>query len=94
MTTAAIRCPRDPLFRGDAVQLGHLDVEDHEVRPKRLRELDGALPVAGLPYDVVLLLSEHLGEVEPDERLVLGDDDPPSVGCFLCVHAPQANRRS
>ena len=36
---------------------------------------DGLLAVAGLPHDVVALLAEHLGEVEPDQGLVLGHDD-------------------
>ena len=40
-----------------------------------LGQLDGRLPVAGLADDVVALLVEHLGEVEPDQRLVLGDHD-------------------
>ena len=33
------------------------------------------LAVLGLPHDVVPLLLEHLGEVEADQRLVLGDHD-------------------
>ena len=40
-----------------------------------LGQLDGGLPVAGLAHDVVPLLGEHLGEVQADQRLVLGDDD-------------------
>ena len=43
-----------------------------------LRELHRPLPVAGLRDDVVPLLGEHLGEVEPDQGLVLGDED---AGC-------------
>ena len=35
----------------------------------------GALAVAGLADDVVPLFFEHLFQVEPDERLVLGDND-------------------
>ena len=38
-------------------------------------QLDRLLAVAGLADDVVALFGEHLGEVEPDQRLVLGDHD-------------------
>ena len=38
-----------------------------------LGQLDGLGPVAGLADDVVPLLGEHLREVHPDQRLVLGD---------------------
>ena len=50
-----------------------------------LRELDCPLPVAGLRHDVVPLLGEHLGEVEPDQGLVLGDHHP-AWGGLLSVH--------
>ena len=52
----------------------------------QLRELDGGLPVAGLAHDVVPLLDEHLGEVEPDQRLVLGDHHAPYGGALLSTH--------
>jgi hypothetical protein len=42
-----------------------------------LGEADGVLAVGCLGDDREALLLEHLLEVEPDERLVLGDDDPP-----------------
>ena len=38
-----------------------------------LGQFDGLLAVAGLADDLVALFAEHLGEVQPDERLVLGD---------------------
>ena len=37
--------------------------------------VDGRLAVGHLGHHVVALLDEHLGEVEPDQRLVLGDED-------------------
>ena len=75
MTTGAIRCARDPLGRGDAVEDRHLDVEDDQVGPVLLGQLDRLVAVAGLADDVVALLGEHLGEVHADQRLVLGDHD-------------------
>ena len=62
-------------------RLGHLDVEDDQVGPVLLGERDRLLAVAGLADDVVALLGEHLGQVEPDQRLVLGDDDAVGAGC-------------
>ena len=61
--------------RGQAVEPGHLDVEDDEVGPQLAHELDGLVAAAGLADDVVALLLEELLEVEADDRLVLGDDD-------------------
>ena len=40
-----------------------------------LGQLDGLLPVAGLADDLVALLAQHLGQVQPDECLVLGDEN-------------------
>jgi hypothetical protein len=55
---------------------GHLDVHDHQVGLQIQRQLDGLLTIAGLADHVIAGLAEHLDEVEADERLVLGDDDP------------------
>ena len=66
------------LGRGvDTVAPGHLDVQDHQVRSQALGQVDRFLAVAGLPDHEVALLAQHLGQVEPDQRLVLGDEDPP-----------------
>ena len=65
----------DGLGRGDAVELGHLDVEDDQVGPVLAGQRDRGLAVAGLADDLEVLLGQHLGEVHADERLVLGDDD-------------------
>ena len=61
---------------GQSVEDGHLDVHDDEVGLDLLGELDGLLAVARLTDDVVALLAEHLDEVEADQGLVLGDEDP------------------
>ena len=45
-----------------------------------LGQLDGFLPVAGLADDLVALLAQHLGQVEPDECFVLGDEDTVRLG--------------
>ena len=92
-----LRC--DPLRRGDPVQPGHLDIEYDEIRAKLFGKLDGLLPVPGLANHVVALLAEHLCEVEPDQRLVLGDDNarPGRAGsaenCLL-AHRPRLVRHS
>ena len=66
----------DLLGRTDAVELGHLDVHDHQVGSQARRQLYRGLAVARLPDDVVALLGQHLDQVEADQRLVLGHDDP------------------
>ena len=50
------------------------------------RPVDGLLTVTDLGDDLVPLLLEHLLEVEADERLVLGDEDPGR----LAAHGRQA----
>ncbi len=71
---------RDALGGGDAVEHRHLHVEDHQVGPLLLGQVDGPGAVRGLPHDVVPLLGQHLGEVHPDQCLVLGDDDATRLG--------------
>src|SRR3569833_381904 len=72
---------RDPvtgdLGRGcDPVQLGHLDIEDHEVGLEIGGEGDGLLAIPGLPDDLIALFAQHFDEVQPDERLVFRDEHP------------------
>ena len=75
MTTGADPLLADLLGGADAVEDRHLDVHDDDVGPELLGQRDGLLAVAGLADDVVAVLAEHLGEVEADERLVLGHED-------------------
>ncbi len=86
----------DDLGGGDAVQDRHLHVEDDQVGAQVAGQLDRLLAVAGLADHVVALLAEHLGEVHPDECLVLGDHHAAYVGvsagvCGLC-HGGKASR--
>ena len=41
-----------------------------------LSQFHGLLAVGGFADDLVTLLSEHLGQVHPDERFVFRDQDP------------------
>ncbi len=59
----------------DAVELGHLDVHDDEVGPQLGREGHGRLAVTGLSDDIEAVVAKDLDDVEPDEGLILGDDD-------------------
>ena len=51
---------RDLAGGGEAVEAGHLDVEDHEVGPQVAHELDRLVAAPGLADDVVALLLEQL----------------------------------
>src|SRR5436309_2249803 len=53
----------------------HLHVHDREVGLLGARERDRLLAVARLGADVEAGAPEHLGEVETDDRLVLGDQN-------------------
>ena len=66
--------------RVDTVATRHLDVHDHQVGLEAFGQLDGFLAVAGLADDLVAFLPQHLGQVEPDECFVLGDEDTVRLG--------------
>ena len=54
-----------------------------------LGQFDGFLTVAGLADDLVALFAQHLGEVQPDERFVLGDEHAVRLGPVgVGGHAP------
>ena len=65
-------------FRGgvDAVTAGHFDVHDDQVGAQALGELHSLLAVTGFADHLIALFAKHLDEVEPDQRLVFGDEHP------------------
>jgi hypothetical protein len=65
----------DPPGRVDAVELRHLHVEQREVGPLAACERHRLLAVARLGDDLEAASLEQLAQVEPDDRLVLGDQD-------------------
>ena len=65
----------------DAVESGHLDVEDRDVGLEPLDERDGLVAPRGLADDLVPLLLQRLEQVEADDALVFGDDDPHRHDC-------------
>ena len=75
ISTAARRSPAISRAADEAVEPGHLDVEDGDVGLVRPDQLDGLVAPAGLADDLVALLLEGLLQVEADDGLVLGDDD-------------------
>jgi hypothetical protein len=75
---------RDDLLGGrDAVEHRHLDIEDHQIRSELDGEPHRGLAVAGLADHLEALLLQHLLEVEPDEGLVLGDEDTTAASGHL-----------
>ena len=65
------------LFGGtDPVQLGHLDVHDHQIWLEIGGQCYGHFPVPRLADYVIALLREHLHQIKTDEHLILGDHDP------------------
>ena len=66
----------DLLGRADPVELGHLDVHHHQIRPEIGGQGYRHFSVASLADHVIALLGEHLHQIQPDQHLVLGDNDP------------------
>ena len=75
ITTGAIRCAA--IRSAAAIPSSTGILTSRMTRSGRSSSASATAPgaVAGLADDVVALLGEHLGEVHPDQRLVLGDDD-------------------
>ena len=66
----------DQRRRLETVHARHLHVEHGEVGLLRARELERLLAVARLRADLEAGPLEHLTEVEADDGLVLGDENP------------------
>ena len=71
----------DPPGGLDPVEPRHLHVHDREVGLELARERDRLLAVARLAGDLVAGPLEQVAQVEPDDRLVLGDQDAHREGC-------------
>ena len=64
----------------EPVEVGHLDVEEHQVRRLRPDQVDRLAPVAGLAGDLdVLLAPEQLGEPTARRLLVVDDQRADAV---------------
>ena len=85
MTTGASRCGGDPLRGRDAVQHGHLHVEDGEFGLQGGHAFDRRLTVPDLGHDGVALFLQHFLQVQADQRLILGDNDSK----LLLAHADE-----
>ena len=71
-----VAAARDPPGRLDAVELGHADVHQDDVRRQASGLVDRLAPVRGLADDLEVLLGvEDHAEARADERLVVGDED-------------------
>ena len=70
----------DAARRLDPVEPRHLHVEDGQVRQLGAGERDRLLAVARLGADLEAGALEQRAEVEPDDRLVLGDQDAQRSG--------------
>ena len=69
---------------GGAVAPGHVQVHQHDLRPRRGDQLDGRLAVRGLPDDGDARQGpEQQDQALPDRRLVVSDDN----GDLLAWHA-------
>ena len=61
----------------DAVEAGHLDVHQHDVRLHAAREPHGRGAVRGVADDLHVVLGVEQGpEPGPHQRLVVGEQDP------------------
>ena len=66
----------DPSRCFEAVDAGHANVHQHDVRPQPLHGLDGLEPVSHVRSNIDLGVDlEQLAKAGTHERLVVGDDD-------------------
>ena len=59
-----------------------------EIGPQLFHQTHGRFAVTGLADDLVPFLGEHLRQVEPDQRLILGDDHAPLP--FRSIHGSKS----
>ena len=71
----------------EAVESRHFDVEDHEIRLVLGHHLHRLVAPAALADHVVAGRGEDLLQVEPDDRLVLGNDHPGQALFLVGAHA-------
>ena len=83
----------DLLGRGDAVEPGHLDVEDRQIGLVFTDEIDRLVTTTALGDDLVALLLEHLLEIEADDGFVFSDHDTRGHGCSRSSHSPDGDER-
>ena len=95
----------DPASRLDSVEAWHADVEDRRVRALLACERDRLVPVARLGADVEAVVAQQCRQVEPHDRLVLGDQHPRRAGGAeepladrdsICLHtaSSRSNKKS
>ena len=66
----------DPRQRAEAVEPGHRQVEQHELRLQGPGELDRLFAVRGLAHDREVVLAEERGERFPRDGMVVDEQDP------------------
>ena len=84
----------DPPRRLDPVEPRHLHVEERDVGLGLARELDRLLAVARLGAHLEAGRLEQPLEVEPDDRLVLGDEDARHAGNTTSARRPPSFSRA
>ena len=68
----------------DPVQIGHVDVHDHQIRLILLNLLDGHLTVAGFSHnDQVFLFGEQVVKPLAENGVVVDEDDSGGQGILL-----------
>ena len=85
----------DPPGRLDPVEHRHADVHQHDVGPQPPRRCDRVLSIAGLcEHGQLGLALEDLAQADPDERLVVGDQDGRHrIGSRTWIAKPPPARR-
>ena len=91
----SLRFVDDAAGRVDAVEPGHVDVHDDDVRHERQRDLDGLLAGRSLADDLgVGNRLEQGTEAGPEERVIVGDEDPDrSAHAASLIHRMPWERR-
>src|SRR5262249_3578362 len=80
--------------RLDPVQPRHLHIEERDVRLRRPGELDRLLAVPRLRAHLEARELEHALEIEPDQCLVLGDENAVHAGNTTSARSPSPFARA
>ena len=72
----ARQCSEDFSRRVQAVQLGHREIENHDVRPQLFRQFDGHASVFSLAAKLPLVpRGDDRAKTLPDHAVIVGDED-------------------
>ena len=78
--------------RIDAIDFWHFDIQDDEVRLQLASKLDGCASISRFPDHIIAERGQKFAEIEPDDRLVVRDENSDRRHCCRGHHVPSCEK--